>query len=218
MAADVSTQLRQARRSALVLALLALGLPAGCHTLFERQARRFDAVVHHGAQVDATVSRVDAHGGYIVYTVAGQELTSSVGPDDAHGIVPGQTLSLTVLPEAPTLFVVGTRSRATEKASKSRAFAIQVDLGLVWFFGFAAAMSAWQYQRMKRTGRTEAIDRGAYRARLMLCGIWIAPLFTMIFALHWLDGRARGESAWPIVLSIGACLRHRLRRRLVCDA
>jgi MFS family permease len=107
-----------------------------------------------------------------------------------------------VLIEDPTVIAVGDRDRAAQKAKETRTLALKLDVGLLWFFGFGAGLSAWQYRRAKRTGRTERQDRGAYRARLVLSGLWIAPLIALIFAHHWLEGRALGESPWPVLLGV----------------
>ena len=202
MKPNLAGHLRDARRSALVMAALAVGLPALFTALADHHARQLDDLANHGVPVTALVSRVDSDGiGYVAYDVDGRAYASSIGRGDAPPMHSGQTLSLVVLPETPTRFAAGDRGHATAMANDTRRLAWQVDLGLLWFFGYGAALSAWQYRRWRRTGRTEHHDRRAYRARLALSAVWLAPFVALIFGRRWLDDHAAGESPWPTLLA-----------------
>ena len=207
MTSDLSHQLTRALRSVAVLFVLALVLPAGCHTLFARQASKLDALADHGVQLEAMVSRIDAQRTvFLDYTLDAKPYAWNISLDEAPDAVAGRPLVVAVLPEEPTTLVVGDKHRAADKAIKNRAFAWRVDLGLFWFFGFGAALGTWQYQRMKRTGLTERDDPNAYRTRLVLSGIWLAPFLVMTFGHHWLEGQARGESPWAAALGVVLCV------------
>ncbi len=202
MLPDHAQQLAQARRSTLVLFALAVLLPAGCNVPLARQARKLEALAVEGVPVDATVTQIDAQRTvHLRYMLGESTHTWSVRSDEAPGARVGGVVPVAVLPSHPSTLVVGDRSNALAKAAAGRAFAWKLDLGLLWFFGFAGVLSAWQYERMRRTGRTERDDPTGYRARLMLTGVWMAPIVLAIFVHHARDAAAKGEPAWLVPLA-----------------
>jgi hypothetical protein len=85
--------LRRMLLSTVVLLALAIGLPVGCTALFERQARRLDALVDRGTPVTAVLSRDDDESDWQAsYKVGGETYASSINASDVEGIERGKRI------------------------------------------------------------------------------------------------------------------------------
>lgn len=196
-------------RSIGVLALLALGVPFVLHALFERQARRLEALGDHGAPVTATVASIGADQSlFYRYVVDGQPYEWSVRRDAAPYAV-GATFEAYYLPEDPSFSRPGPdRSVATLEAASNRSGTTKGLLGIFWFFGMFAAMSAIELIELRRVGveaYTSAEGRAAgMRRRLVSMGVILLPLLFAIGYWHFRDAEAHGES--PVAPLIGLVL------------
>ncbi|MDB4939056.1 MAG: hypothetical protein JWP87_6028 [Labilithrix sp.] len=144
--------IRSHQRWRWIFLLLAVLLPAALHAIFERQARRLDALADHGKTVRATVTDAATYVGYR-YEVDGAAYSLSVSRDEAPFNV-GQELIVSYLPEAPA-FTRPTSDPSVPRgeAARNRSFARKVVGGAVIFFAINAALSELKLRRLrKRTG------------------------------------------------------------------
>jgi hypothetical protein len=188
----------------LLFLILAIVLPAGCFGLFERQARRLDALGDHGAPTTATVTAVK-RGGTVdyAYVVNGTTYTWNVAHEEVPSAVVDKILAITYLPEDPALSRPGAdRSRGTREATSNRSFAWKVEAGVFCVFAINAVLCDVRLRRLRKTGRTELSDPRAYRTRLILTGALLVPPLALVFGWHLSDSLRRGESVWPVVLGI----------------
>jgi hypothetical protein len=187
----------------LVFLTLAIVVPAGCYGMFERQARRLDALGDHGAPAVATVAAVDP-GGTVdyAYAVSGARYTWNVGPEEALPAV-GKAFPIVYLPEDPALSRPGIdRSRATREAASNRSVAWKVEAGAFAFFAFNLILCDVRLRRLRKTGLTELSDPQAYRTRLVLTGAMLVPILLLVFGWNLGDALRRGEPVWPVVLGL----------------
>lgn len=181
-------------------------VPAGLYGIFERQARRLDALGDHGELMEATVTSMSRQGSetYVSYeyTVGGATYTWSAAQHDAPHAV-GESFSIRYLPEDPALSRPGAdRSRATAEAASNRSFAWKAEAGVFGFFAFNLIICDVRLRRLRKTRQTELTDPKAYRTRLVLTGVMLAPLLVLVFGWHAGDALKRGESLWPVVLGV----------------
>jgi hypothetical protein len=201
--AHVERIVRSLVRWRLIFLIVAVVIPAGCYGLFERQARRLDALGDHGEPTTATVTAVN-RGGTVdyAYVVNGTRYTWNVAQADAPNAV-GETFPITYVPEDPALSRPGAdRSRGTREAAANRSFAWKVEAGVFAFLAFNVILCDVRLRRLRKTGQTELTDPRAYRTRLILTGAMLVPLLVLVFGWHLTDSLRRGESVWPSVLAI----------------
>ena len=205
--ARVERLVRSLTRWRVVFLLLAVVVPAGCYGLFERQARRLDALGDHGEPATATVTGVGREGTvFYAYGVGGATYTWNVAREAAPYAV-GESFPVTYLPEDPTLSRPGAdRSKMTAEAASNRSFARKLEAGALAFFAFNALLCEVRLRRLRKTGRTEWTDPQAYRTRLVLTGVMLLPLLVLVFGWHLGDSLRRGESVWPVWLGLGGSL------------
>jgi hypothetical protein len=199
-------QIRSLVRTRWVLLGLMVLVPAGCHGLFERQARRLDALSEHPARTPGTITRIERQGGaaYATYEYAFGATRGSwtVSREDAPGEV-GAPLEVLVLPEEPDFSRPATaRLGPAEEAAGNRRFTRWAVLGAAYFF-FAILALAELNLRKARRGVTELTDPTAYRQRLVVTAGLLAPVLLGITAWHWQDAAGKGESGWPVLLGLG---------------
>lgn len=190
--------LRSLVRWRLVFLALAVLVPAGCQLVFERQARRLDALADHGAATTATVTSVNGEGdvGY-AYEVAAQRYTWSVGPGAAPRDV-GASFPIAYLPEDPSFSRPGADSaKAAVEASSNRRLAGRFVLGVVGFFLANLLLVELRLRRLRKTGLLELDDPQAYRTRLAVTGAMVLAMLVGITSWHVADAREHGEAAWP---------------------
>ncbi|MEZ4260544.1 MAG: hypothetical protein R3B36_15830 [Polyangiaceae bacterium] len=188
-------------RSSLVLAVVAVLIPAALYALFERQGRRLDALADHGQLADATVTaRRDGTTSYS-YNVGGATHSWSVRDGEAPTTV-GETFAVFYLPEAPSFSRPGPdRSAVAAAAASQRSFAGKVIAGVFWFFAANLIIVQVRLRRLRMTGRTEMDDPQAYRTRLTLTGVLLlAPMLAVVLGWHATDALRRNEAIWPVVL------------------
>lgn len=201
-ASRVERVIRSLTRWRLIFLLMAVVLPAGCYGLFERQARRLDALSDHGEPAMATVTGVNREGTvFYAYGVGGTTYTWNVAREAAP-YEAGESFDITYLPEAPALSRPGGRSRAAAEAASNRSFAWKAEAGTFAFFAFNMILCDVRLRRVRKTGQTELTDARAYRTRLILAGVMLAPFLVLVFGWHLGDALRRGESVWPVVLGV----------------
>ncbi|MFZ5788699.1 MAG: hypothetical protein ACOY3Y_19855 [Acidobacteriota bacterium] len=206
--ARVERNVRSLTRSRLLFALLLLVIPAVLCWLFDRQARRLDALGDHGAAATATVTGVRGQGAreYVVYSysVGGSAFTWSWRYDDApHGV--GETIQILYLPELPSFSRPGPdRASATEEAASNRRLARKVVAGVAVFFAFLTVLCDLSLRKLRRSGRLGSTDARSQRTRLIITGAVLLPLVLLVFGWHARDALLQGQSLWPVVL--GAAL------------
>jgi hypothetical protein len=202
---DVDAVVRSLVRARAVLVALAIALPAGCFGLFERQARRLDALAEDGVVVTATVTALGGAGAEgstsYAYEVDGVRHAWSVRRDEAPHDV-GATFPIVVSRRDPSLSLPGAdRSIGAARAAETRAFGWKVEAGLLWFLGANALFAHLRLRRIRRTRLTDVDDPVAYRRRLALGGAMLAPMIGGIVLWHAGDATRRGESLWPVAIA-----------------
>ncbi|MEZ4227082.1 MAG: hypothetical protein R3B13_39450 [Polyangiaceae bacterium] len=205
-AGRLERNIRDLARWRVIFGLLFVTLPLGLYGLFERQARRLDALGDHGATAMATVTKVTRQGSatYVHYAfeVGSQQYSWSVGHEDAPFPM-GATFPVTFLPEDPTLSRPGSdRSRGSREAQRNRAFSFKTVSVLALFFGMCAFACDFKLRRLRRHGEAELDDPRGYRIRLLFGGAMLLPFLVLIFGWHAKDAQARGESFVPVVLGV----------------
>lgn len=195
---SIQSLVRSLVRWRLAFLVLAAVIPAGCHALFERQARRLDALADHGADATATVTGVGREGTVdYAYVVGAETYTWNVAPEDAPH-ASGDTFPVIYLPEDPALNRPGAdRSRARRDAASNRSFAWKVEAGLFYVFACQYIVCDVRLRRLRKTGQTELTDGRAYRTRLLLTGAMMLPIIALVFGWHVSDSLRRGESIAP---------------------
>ncbi len=198
-----ATRERSLSRWRAGLALAALVVPLALFALFERQARRLDALAEQGAPVTANVTRVTEGGTvHYAYWVDGVGYSWNVARDDAP-YEPGATFAATYLPDDPSFSrPIADRALAAAEASGNRSFAWKVVLGVGLFLGFFALLTHRDLRRLRAGAPREEDDPAAYRQRLMLVGLALAPLLALILGYHASDALERGESVVPVLFGV----------------
>jgi hypothetical protein len=176
-------------------------VPACAYALFERQARRLDALGDHGEVTTATVTKVEPRG-YVSYEYAldGQTHAWSVAQRDAPHAV-GERFKILYLPEDLALsrpYVE--RSRATAEAAANRRFSWKVVLGLATFFGVSLLACELSLRRLRRRGEEVLTDPRAYRTRLVFAFVTLLSFMAVVIGWHTRDALQRGESVGGVVL------------------
>ncbi len=182
--------------------LAAVIIPAALFGLFERQARRLDALAAHGEPVEAYVTAISQTSGttYYAYRVDGVEHRWSVARDEAPCDEVGQPFQATYLPEDPSLSrPIADRALAAAESSHNRSFARKVVLGV----GLSLALLALVvHVDLRRLHGEELSSPKAVKRRLTLVGAALTPLLVLIFGFHAQSAIEGGESLVPIALSI----------------
>ncbi|MFO0626175.1 MAG: hypothetical protein U0325_11215 [Polyangiales bacterium] len=174
------------------LALAAVVVPVGCSALFERQARRLDALADHGRATTGTITAVDAQGTtHYRYEVDGAAHSWNVARAAAPFPV-GAELTVTYLPEDPSLSrPVVSRGEVAAEAAGNRRFARRVAAGEVIFFGLFAAMAHRDLGRLRAD--LDPMDPAVYRRRVREALAVVGALVAMVSVAHALDARSRGS-------------------------
>ena len=202
--ARVERNIRDLGRWRLIFILLLIAVPGGLYALFERQARRLDALAEHGAIATATVRTVSSQGSttYVSYeyAVGGETHSWSVSQDDAPYAV-GQAFPVLYLSENPSFSrPTVDRARATAEAVANRSFSGKVVAGAFAFFAVAAFACDSSLRRLRKRGRNELDDPRGQRRRLAFTGAMLAPFLVLILYGHGKDALQRGESLWSVIL------------------
>lgn len=208
MAADAEDLARLERgvldlRRSRAVCLILLVVPFLLHILFERQARRLDALAEHGASTTAVVQSVSSQGSSsyttYAYTVDGASYDWSVGRDDAP-FAKGETFPVRYLPEDPSFSRPGSGA-TTEEAARNRVFSRKVVGGLTGLLVVCALACELKLRRFRKRGLDELRDPKAIQRRVAFMGVILLPVFGLIFQHHFEDAVKRGESVWPVVLA-----------------
>jgi hypothetical protein len=187
----------------LIFGALTIGLPLAQNALFERQAKRLDALGDHGKDATATVTGVSGDGSvFYAYEVAGATHDWSVKQSAAPYRV-GETFPILYLPEHPSFSRPGAdRTIAITEAAENRGFARNAEIMMFLFFGIITIGCHFGLRRLRSTGQTERDDAVAYRGRLIFAGLALSTLLVPMFAFHVRDAARHGESVLPVVLGI----------------
>jgi hypothetical protein len=188
--------------------LAAVLLPLGLSVVFERQARRLDALASHGRPVEAQVTAVsrDQHTTFYAYQVDGKGYTWNVARGEAPFAV-GQRFPTTYLPEDPSLNrpIANPRLAAAE-SEENRRFSRKVVLGLGVLLLFFAGLAHRDLRRIRSGAPSELSDPKAYRRRLVATSAWLLPLLLLIGAFHVRDALEKGESVLPSAIASGLAM------------
>ena len=198
----VEQQIRSGTRLMFILAALAVALPLASIGLIERQARRLEALGDHGAITVGTVTKRDRSVTYYEYQVAGATYAWNVRTSEADH-APGETFPILYLPEDPSL----TRphvdhANVAREASENRRSAAKFAFGIFYFFGAFTIYTWLQIRRFRTYGDAEFTDPEAPKRRLRTLGVIASPILLGIFAAHFVDARARGESTAPVFVAM----------------
>lgn len=190
-----------ARRWRNGLVLAAVLVPAGCSALFERQARRLDALAAHGQTAEARVVRVDGQGTvFYEYAVGPNVHTWNVARAAAPFPV-GARFRVVYLPEDPSLSrpLVGP-TVAADEAVRNRRFARRFAAGVMAFFALMAALVHREIGRLLQGHNPR--DPAVYRARLRESLGVMGVLAVAVSAWHAADAGSRGESLVPVAVGL----------------
>lgn len=194
---NVERQLRSLTRTRAVCFALALLVPLLFFGAFNRQARRLEALGREGRVATAVVTGTGSFTQY-AYALDEVEYTWSAARAEAPFAI-GERFDIVVLPSDPALSRPGSDPAVgTREAAANRRFTWKVMALPAWLFGFSGVMAHLGLRRIRTTGRTESADPGAYRNRLALTAVLLAPLLAGVLGWHALDAVAQDQSLWPV--------------------
>jgi len=194
------TKLTSTRRWRNGLLLAAVLIPSGCSALFERQARRLDALAAHGHTTEATVLRVAQGTTWYRYTVANTPYDWNVA-HAAAPYAPGASLRVSYLPETPSFSrPLAVPARAADEAVSNRRFARRFALGVMAFFLLFAALAHRELGRLH--AGLDPLDPEVYRSRVREALVLMFVLVGGVSMLHGLDAHSRGQSVVPVVAGV----------------
>jgi hypothetical protein len=152
MQSHPSTRIRQLSRSRNGLAIAAIVVPLALLALFERQARRLDALAARGLPAEAVVTAVSRDGTtFYAYRVGGAEYAWNVSSREAPFLA-DQTFPIVYLPDDPSFSrPIADRRGATEEAARNRRFTRRAVLAIGLTLAVFAYAAAWELRRA-RTG------------------------------------------------------------------
>lgn len=182
------------------LVLMSVLAPVSCSALFERQARRLDALARHGALTDARIVRVDGRGNtFYRYEVDHTPYEWNVARRAAPRPV-GSVIRVAYLPETPSFSrPIEVPAHAADEAARSRAFARRSAIGVGVFFIALAALAHRERERL-RVG-ANPLDPAVHRARVREALAIMVALVVVVATGHSLAARTRGESTTPVALA-----------------
>lgn len=193
-------RIASAKRWRLGSALAAVVIPLVLYALFDRQARRLDALADHGAQTMATSATVRERYLEYRYEVQGTTHTSSVARDQAPA---PEALAIRYLPEEPSFSRPdsdGSRTRA--EVAKNRANVPKILLGVFAFF--ALLTGAAHRDLTRRLSGKQQIRREISARALALATTALLLAVTISVNLHddvrEVEAKAFGER--PLGLSV----------------
>jgi hypothetical protein len=201
----VEARARSFARWRTIFLVVMVVVPALLYALFERQARRLDALADHGASGVARVVAVTRQNGatYVdyAYEVGGASYRWSVSRAAAPFDV-GQTFPIVYVPEDPSLSRPGgDRSIGAREAAHDRRFS-RIAVGVVFvFLALCAAAAEASLRRIRRTGTLEVLDPAERRKRMITRGAILVVLVGGVSAAHAVDATQKGESLVPVVLA-----------------
>lgn len=203
---EASNRVKSLVRWRAGFAIAAVLLPLALFLLFERQARRLDALAMQGKQVEACVTAVSRDGSTVSYSyrVNGTDYTWSMARDDAPFPV-GHSFMAVYLPADPSFSrPLADRSLAALESARNRSFSWKLLLGIGLTLALIAALVHLDLRRIRRGAPPEASDPRAYRRRLAFIFLILVPLIVLIGGFHFHDAVRRGESIWPV--AVGICI------------
>ncbi len=189
------------------LAIAAIVIPCGLLLLFERQARRLEALTDHGVSIRAQVTRVSRNGTtHYAYRYDGRPFTWSVKRKQAPYKV-GERFDAVVLPEDPSLSrPVSVSALVAPEITRNRTisrFAVAIA------FAFFAGLALLLHRDVRRLGAgivDGPLDPAAYRRRLIgSFGVLLVPM-GLITAWHGREALRGGGSIVPVILAGVLCV------------
>lgn len=208
--ARLESRIASVRRWRAGLIVAALIVPTALFALFERQARRLDALATRGESAVAEVMGTSSSQSitFYAYRVNGNEYSWNVARAEAP-FAPGATFPVLYLPDDPSLSRPGSeRSLVTHQAAENRRLAWKLCLGAgLVLFGMALLVHR-DLVRLRRSTAPLELSAAAYRQRLVFTALALLLIFLGIGAFHLRQARERGESMIPglVALSLSAGL------------
>lgn len=198
---DSPSRVRSLTRWRAGFAVATVLVPLGFYALFERHAKRLDALADHGAAGEATVTGSDGPNTAYAYRVNGVEYTWSVKREQAPFTV-GDRIAITYLPEDPSLNLpVADRALAAPRAAENRSFRTKFLVGVGALLALFTVGVDRDLKRLRLGVAAAPVTVVQYRRRLMITGLAMVPPIGAILAFHARDASQRGESLVPVVLS-----------------
>lgn len=206
MARHDAARIRSLVRARAGLLVAGVVLPLALFGLFERQARRLDALAARGRPVEATVTAVTRDSTHYAYRVEGALHTWNVARRDAP-YAPGETFVVTYLPgDAGLSRPTADRSVGAEEAARNRGFSRKVVLGLAVILLGIAGLAHRDLQRLRSGTMPDPTDPRVYRKRLWATSGVLLAVFALVSGLHARDALAKGESPWPVVIGLALAI------------
>lgn len=205
-ALDLERRVRSFKRARVGFLVAAVLLPAALYALFDRQARRLDALADHGRTTTATVTELTRQGSstytHYAYAVEGQTYSWSVGEEQAPH-APGTTLIVTYLPEDPSLSRPEPgASRAATEAASNRVFTKKAMLGAVLFIAINAAITELKLRALLKRGRAAVgapIISAAWAGRVVgLLLVAVIVLVNLDDKVAAVQAKAFGAAPWGV--------------------
>jgi hypothetical protein len=181
----------------------AVVLPLSLFFLFERQARRLDALATHGEAVEARVTAAQDGSTFYAYQVGGRQYSWEVKRTDAPFDV-GHVFSATYLPEDPSFSrPIFDRSLATREAAATRHFSAKTCAAVALFFLIFAGLVHGDVRRFRAGAPSEVNDPEGYRRCLRWVALTFLPVLLLLgdFAIR--DAVERSESVVPGLIGLG---------------
>jgi len=200
---EMSGRIRSLVRWRAGFAVAAVLLPTILYAIFERQARRLDALAARGESVEAQVTAVSRDGTtFYAYRVAGIEHTWNVARRAAPFPV-GAVFPATYLPDDPSFSrPIADRSLSAKEAARNRSFSSKLMLGVGLTLLMLAALVHRDLRRLRSGAPSAPSDPQEYKRRLALTSMLPLPAFVLIGGFHFSDAMDRGESIVPVVLGL----------------
>lgn len=200
----VSNRVQSLIRWRAGFAIAAVLLPLALFLLFERQARRLDALAMHGESVEAQVTAVSRDNNTVFYSyqVNGTEYTWNVARGDAPFPI-GHVFPVVYLPADPSLSrPIAERSLAALESRRNRSFSWKVVLGVGLTLVLCAALVHLDLRRIRKGASSEFSDPRAYKRRLVFTSIILLSLVILIGGFHFHEAIKRRESIWPVAIGL----------------
>lgn len=205
MNSEPTGRIRSALRWRAGFAIAAVVIPLALYLVFERQARRLDALALYGKPVEARVTAVSRDGDttYYSYRVNGIEYSWSVMRNEAP-YATGQAFTAFYSPSDPSLSrPIDRPGLAADEAARNRKFAWKVVLGAALALALCTFMAHRDVCRIRSGAPSELSDPASYRRRIAITAVFIVLLLAAIGYFHVHDSLEQGESLWPVVIALG---------------
>jgi hypothetical protein len=193
-------------RAGFVIA--AIVLPLALFALFERQARRLDALALKGELVEAYVTGISRDKGttFYAYRVNGTEYTWNVAHREAPFSV-GAAFPVSYLPDDPSFSrPVTDQSLLAKGATDSRSSSWKVVIGLGLTLLTFAGLVHSELRSVRSGARSEQLDPRDFKRRLSFVPLLLLPGFVLVTHFHLKTSIERQESILPVLIALVLCV------------